>query len=74
MGDEVNRLRYSHMSEAELGEVFLDIIEDSAVLRQALTRAQELDLPNWRIVSGALIIRFGIILRGAFWPSHPAAD
>ena len=46
--------RYAHLSEPELHEKFLDIIWQSPVIRESLTRAQELDLPNWRIVSGAL--------------------
>ena len=49
-----NPLRYAHLPEPELSEIFLDIIWQSPYLRDALTRAQELALPNWRSVSGAL--------------------
>ena len=50
----MNPLRYAHLSELELHEILLDIIWQTPIIREALTRAQELDLPNWRIVSGAL--------------------
>lgn len=50
----MNHLRHAHLPEPKLREVFLDIIHEAAFLRQAFERAQELDLPKWRIVSGAL--------------------
>ncbi len=50
----MTHLRYAHLPEAELRATFLDIVNNTAFLRHALTRAQALDLPNWRIVSGAL--------------------
>ena len=50
----MNPHRYAHLSETELHRIFLEIIWQALVIREALTRAQELALPNWRIVSGAL--------------------
>lgn len=47
-------LRYADLTEPELEVLFLDIIQQAGFMRQALDRAQELDLPSWRIVSGAL--------------------
>lgn len=47
-------LRYAHLPEPELRTIFLDILGNTAFLHHAMTRAQELDLPKWRIVSGAL--------------------
>ena len=46
--------RYAHLPEEELHEIFLDIILGTPPIRNALVRAQELALPNWRLVSGAL--------------------
>lgn len=50
----MNPHRHAHLSEPELHQIFLDIIWQTPTLREALTRAEKLALPNWRIVSGAL--------------------
>ena len=50
----MTHLRYANLPESELREIFLSILNNAAFLSHALTRAQELNLPNWRIVSGAL--------------------
>ncbi len=50
----MTHLRYAKLPEPELREKFLSIVSNTAFLCHALTRAQELNLPNWRIVSGAL--------------------
>jgi len=50
----VNHLRHAQFSEPELREIFLDIVTNTPFIRDALRRAQELALPNWRLVSGAL--------------------
>lgn len=52
--NHMTHLHHAHLSEPELQEIFLDIIWQTPVIRDALTRAQELALPNWRVVSGAL--------------------
>lgn len=54
MVDDSDPRRYAHLPEQELREIFLDIILGTTPLRNALVRAQELALPNWRMVSGAL--------------------
>ncbi|MHA1128784.1 MAG: nucleotidyltransferase family protein [Alphaproteobacteria bacterium] len=50
----INHLRHAHLPEPELRKIFLDIIWQAPVIRDTLTHAQDLALPNWRIVSGAL--------------------
>ena len=50
----VNPLRYARLSEPELHEIFLDIVTNTPFIRKSLRRAQELALPDWRMVSGAL--------------------
>lgn len=50
----MNHLRHAQLSEPELREIFLDIVTNSPFIRDSLRRAQELALPNWRLVSGAL--------------------
>lgn len=50
----MRHLRYTHLSEPELRRIFLDIIWKTPDIKDALIRVEELDLPNWRIVSGAL--------------------
>lgn len=50
----MNHLRYAGMPEDALEEIFLETIWQSPGIRNVLTRAQELALPNWRLVSGAL--------------------
>jgi len=50
----MNPRRYAHLPEAELEDIMLDMIRQTGFLRDVLTRAQELNLPNWRVVSGAL--------------------
>ena len=49
-----HHLRYAHLPEPELEALFLDILQQADFMRQALDRAQALDFPKWRIVSGAL--------------------
>ncbi|MEE9452834.1 MAG: nucleotidyltransferase family protein [Paracoccaceae bacterium] len=49
-----SHLRYSHLPEPELHDIFLDIIWQSPAVRHALKSAQTLNYPKWRIVSGAL--------------------
>ena len=46
--------RYAHLSEPELAALFLEIVQQTGFLREVFDRAQELNLPNWRVVSGAL--------------------
>lgn len=50
----MNHLRYANLSEPELREIFLDIVDHTPFIRDSLRRAQEFALPNWRMVSGAL--------------------
>jgi len=50
----MNPYRYAHLLEAELEEVMLDMIRQTGFLRDVLSRAAELNLPHWRVVSGAL--------------------
>jgi len=50
----MDHLRYAHLPEPALRDIFLDIIWQSPAVRHALKSAQTLNLPNWRIVSGAL--------------------
>ena len=47
-------LRYADSSEVELVEIFFGIVAKTPFLTDALGRAQDLNLPNWRVVSGAL--------------------
>lgn len=44
---------YSNLSEPELEALFLEIILQTGFLGEVLSRAQALNLPNWRVVSGA---------------------
>ncbi len=50
----MNPHRYAHLPKTELEEIMLDMIRQTGFLRDVLSRAQELNLPNWRVVSGAL--------------------
>ncbi|MBL4806701.1 MAG: nucleotidyltransferase family protein [Rhodobacteraceae bacterium] len=50
----MTHLRYAHLPEPELREVFLDILGNTSFLRLALETARCLNLPDWWIVSGAL--------------------
>lgn len=50
----MNPHRYAHLPEAELEEILLEMVLQTGFLRDVLSRAQELNLPNWRVVSGAL--------------------
>lgn len=50
----MNHLRYANLPEPELREIFLDIVLNTPFIRDALMRAQDLALPGWRLVSGAL--------------------
>ena len=50
----MNPRRYAHLPEAELEDIMLDMLRQTGFLRDVLIRAQELNLPHWRVVSGAL--------------------
>ena len=50
----MNHLRYSGLPFDEQRQVFLDIIWNEPLCRDALERARKLDLPDWWIVSGVL--------------------
>lgn len=47
-------LRYAHLGEAALRRVFLDIVRGTDFLQDVLTTVRTLELPEWRLVSGAL--------------------
>lgn len=50
----MQHLRYASLSAAEQQQTFLEIIWGDPLLRDALQRARDLQLPHWSIVSGAL--------------------
>lgn len=50
----MSHLRFSGLSDAAQKQAFLDIIWQDELVREALKRARDLALPQWRIVSGAL--------------------
>jgi hypothetical protein len=50
----LDHLRYAGLHFEQQRQVFLDIVWADPLLRDALTRARALGLPDWRIVSGAL--------------------
>lgn len=50
----MSHLRFSGLSAQQQQDAFLDIISNSALLSDVLQRAQQLNLPDWYIVSGAV--------------------
>ncbi|MEI5679113.1 MULTISPECIES: nucleotidyltransferase family protein [unclassified Mesorhizobium] len=50
----MSHLRFSGLSDVAQKQAFLDIIWRDVLVREALKRARDLALPQWRIVSGAL--------------------
>ncbi len=50
----MSHLRFSGLPAQEQQDIFLDIIRNSPLLKDVLSRAQQLNLPDWYIVSGAL--------------------
>ncbi|HWD14768.1 nucleotidyltransferase family protein [Pseudochrobactrum sp. sp1633] len=50
----MSHLRFSGLPAQEQQDVFLGIIRNSSLLNDVLSRAQQLNLPDWYIVSGAL--------------------
>ncbi|MDR0252610.1 MAG: nucleotidyltransferase family protein, partial [Brucellaceae bacterium] len=50
----MSHLRFSGLSAQQQQDAFLDIISNSALLNDVLQRAQQLNLPDWYIVSGAV--------------------
>jgi len=50
----MNPHRYAHLPEVELEIIMLDMIRHTGFLQDVLARAQALNLPQWRVVSGAL--------------------
>jgi hypothetical protein len=50
----MSHLRFSGLSNDAQKQAFLDIIWRDELVREALKRARDLDLAQWRIVSGAL--------------------
>ncbi len=50
----MSHLRFSGLSDVAQKQTFLDIIWRDELVRDALKRARDLDLLQWRIVSGAL--------------------
>lgn len=50
----MNPRRYAQLPEPELEEIMLDMIRRTGFLQGVFDRAQELALPNWRVVSGVL--------------------
>ncbi|WP_159586798.1 nucleotidyltransferase family protein [Chelativorans xinjiangense] len=50
----MDHLRYAGASPEAQRAAFLDIVWSDPLVREALLQARRLDLPHWRIVSGAL--------------------
>jgi uncharacterized protein len=50
----MDHLRYSDVSPEEQRAAFLDIIWADPLVREALVRARDFDLPEWWVVSGVL--------------------
>jgi hypothetical protein len=50
----MDHLRYSGCSFETQHAAFLDIVRADPIVYEALVRARAMDLPDWRIVSGAL--------------------
>lgn len=50
----MDHLRYAGASSNEQRRVFCDILWRDPLVREALLRARDFDLPDWWIVSGAL--------------------
>ena len=50
----MDHLRYSGLHFEAQRQAFLAIVRDDPLVREALLRARDLDLPHWRIVSGLL--------------------
>lgn len=50
----MDHLRYAGLSFETQRKAFLDIVWNDPLVREALTRARDLDLPQWRVVSGVL--------------------
>lgn len=50
----MDHLRYAGASLARQRAAFLDIVQSDPLVRDALQRARDFDLPDWWIVSGAL--------------------
>ncbi|UVK39459.1 nucleotidyltransferase family protein [Mesorhizobium sp. AR10] len=50
----MDHLRYSGLSFEAQRAVFLDIVSQEPLIREALGRARSLALPDWLVVSGAL--------------------
>jgi hypothetical protein len=50
----VHHLRYSGLPFEEQRLAFIEIVRGDRLVREALTRARSLELPDWLLVSGAL--------------------
>jgi hypothetical protein len=50
----LNPYRFADLPEARLEEIMLDMVRHTGFLQDVLSRAQELNFPHWRVVSGAL--------------------